>query len=186
MSQAAEEPQYEQQYEQMQNQQQAPDAMQIPGMDELMPLFGHDEARVMDFITQQRVSESESRISQMLDERLQEYLGPIQKQQGESQLNDSITEARATYGEDFDELAPDVVALINQYPDQFNSPQGVWAAFGLAHATRNRETAMQNSMRGQADTIEGRSGGMPQAQSAADAILARIEGAKPMQNDGLS
>jgi hypothetical protein len=184
MSQFAEEPAYQQQYQDQPMYEDVP-GMQIPGMDELLPLFGHDEARVMDFITQQRIQESEQRIAQMLDARLGEYLAPIQQQQTEAQLNDAITEARNTYGEMFDDLAPDVVSLINQFPEQYNSPQGVWSAFGLAHATRNRESAMQDALRSRADTIQGGASRAPQT-NAADEILKRIEGAKPMMHDGLS
>ena len=187
MSQYAEQPEYdygdnvavpggqEQQFE----------SMQMPGMDELLPLFGHDEARVMDFITQQRVQESEARIAQMLDERLGQYLAPIQQQQVEAQLNEAITEIRNTYGEDFDALAPDVVALINQQPEVYNSPQGVWAAYGLVSAARQREQAMQQAARRQADTIEGGASRAPQVD-AGEEILKRIMSAGPVGNDGLS
>ena len=186
MSQYANEPEYdygdnvnvpggEQQFE----------SMQIPGMDELLPLFGHDEARVMDFITQQRVQESEARIAAMLDERLGQYLAPIQQQQVESQLNEAITEIRSTYGSEFDAMAPDVVSLINQQPDIYNSPQGVWAAFGLVQAARNRENMMQQAARRQADTLEGGMSRAPQVD-AGDEILKRIMSAGPAGNDGLS
>lgn len=162
-----------------------PGSMEIPSMDELLPLFGHDEAKVMDFITQQRVQESEARIARMLDERLGQYLEPIQQQQVEAQLNEAITEIRATYGEDFDAMAPDVVALINQQPDIYNSPQGVWAAFGLVQAARQRENAMQQAARRQADTIEGGSGRIPEPDAGED-LIKRIMSAGPVKNDGLS
>ena len=161
------------------------ESMQMPGMDELLPLFGHDEARVMDFITQQRVQESEARIAAMLDERLGQYLAPIQQQQVEAQLNEAITEIRSTYGQEFDAMAPDVVALINQQPEIYNSPQGVWAAFGLVQAARNRESVMQQAARRQADTLEGGASRAPQVD-AGEEILKRIMSAGPAGNDGLS
>jgi hypothetical protein len=161
------------------------DSMQMPGMDELLPLFGHDEARVMDFITQQRVAESEQRIAAMLDERLGQYLAPIQQQQVEAQLNEAITEIRNTYGDEFDALAPDVVSLINQQPDVYNSPQGVWAAYGLVSAARQREQAMQRAARSRADTIEGGASHAPQVD-AGEEILKRIMSSGPVGNDGLS
>lgn len=161
------------------------ESMTMPGMDELLPLFGHDEAKVVDFITQQRIQESEQRIAAMLDERLGQYLAPIQQQQVEAQLNEAITEIRGTYGEDFDAMAPDVVALINQQPEVYNSPQGVWAAFGLVQAARQRESALQRAARSRADTIEGGASHAPQVD-AGEEILKRIMSAGPVGNDGLS
>jgi hypothetical protein len=161
------------------------ESMNIPGMDELLPLFGHDEARVMDFVAQQRIQESETRIAAMLDERLGQFLAPIQQQQVETQLNEAITEIRSTYGQEFDAMAPDVVALINQQPDIYNSPQGVWAAFGLVQASRTRENAMQQAVRRQADTLEGGVSRAP-AVDAGEEILKRMMSAGPAGNDGLS
>ena len=161
------------------------DALNIPSMDELLPLFGHDEAKVMQFIAEQSAQQTENRIMSQLDARLGEYLAPIQQQQVEQQLNEAITEIQATYGDDFQDLSTDVVAIINQDPMTYNSPQGVWAAYGLARAARDRQDAMQQAARRRADTLEGGASRAPQVD-AGDEILKRIMSAGPAGNDGLS
>lgn len=161
------------------------DALNLPSMDELLPLFGHDEAKVMQFIAEQSAQQTENRIMSQLDARLGEYLGPIQQQQVEQQLNEAITEIQATYGEDFQELSADVVGIINQDPATYNSPQGVWAAYGLARAARDRQNAMQSAARRRADTLEGGASHAPQVD-AGDEILKRIMASGPAGNDGLS
>jgi len=161
------------------------DSLNLPGMDELLPLFGHDEAKVMQFIAEQSAQQTEQRIMSQLDARLGEYLAPIQQQQVEQQLNEAITEIQSTYGEDFHALSSDVVAIINQDPSTYNSPQGVWAAYGLARAARDRQGAMQNAARRQADTLSGGASHAPQVD-AGEEILKRIMSAGPAGNDGLS
>lgn len=161
------------------------DAMNLPSMDELLPLFGHDEAKVMQFIAEQSAQQAEQRLLAQVDARLGEYLAPIQQQQVEQQLNEAITEIQATYGEDFQELSADVVAIINQDPMTYNSPQGVWAAYGLARAARDRQDAMQQAARRRADTLEGGASHAPQVD-AGEEILKRIMSAGPAGNDGLS
>lgn len=161
------------------------DAMNLPSMDELLPLFGHDEAKVMQFIAEQSAQQTEHRILSALDARLGEYLAPIQQQHVEQQLNEAITEIQATYGDDFQDLSSDVVAIINQDPATYNSPQGVWAAYGLARAARDRQSALQQAARRKADTLEGGASHAPQVD-AGEEILKRIMSAGPAGNDGLS
>jgi len=162
-----------------------PRSMDIPSMDELLPLFGYDEAKAIDFIVSQRQQESAAQQRAEFQAMLEEYLGPIQQQQSEAQLNDAITEIRKTYGSDFDALAPEVVSIINSRPDLYDSPQGVWAAFGLAQASRQRESYIQNQARSNADTLQGSSHHEPPRDQAAD-IIQRMMSAGPVTGaDGL-
>ena len=153
--------------------------MAIPPMDELLPMFGYDEAKVIDFVVNQRQQEMAQQMEAAFEAKLEEYLGPIQQQQSEAQLNEAITEIRNTYGSDFDDLAPDVVSIINQRPDLYDSPQGVWAAFGLAQASRQREAYIQDQARANAGTLQGGAHREPPRDQASD-IITRMMNAGPV------
>lgn len=165
---------------------QVPESMSLPSMDELLPMFGYDEAKVIDFVVSQRSQEIAAQQRAEFQSMLEEYLGPIQQQQSEAQLNEAITEIRNTYGEDFDSLAPDVVGIINSRPDLYDSPQGVWAAFGLAQASRQREAYIQNQARANAGTLQGSSSHHEPPRDQAADIITRMMNAGPVTGaDGL-
>lgn len=185
MSQVAQQPAADYDDDYYDDDEQAPQSMSMPSMDELLPMFGYDEAKVIDFMVSQRQQEAAVQQRAEFQAMLEEYLGPIQQQQSEAQLNEAITEIRNTYGEDFDSLAPDVVGIINSRPDLYDSPQGVWAAFGLAQASRQRESYIQNQARANAGTIQGSSHHEPPRDQAAD-IITRMMNAGPVTGgDGL-
>lgn len=156
----------------------------IPQMDELLPIFGNSETAVMDYIAQTRAQELEARVLAAVEAKLNETIAPIQTQATQAQLNDAIGQIQAMYPDEWRDMGEEVVQLIAQYPQQYDSPQGIFSAFGLVKAARDHETAMQRAAQANADTIQGNPGPR-QGANAADAVLRAMDDVRPRRNDGL-
>jgi hypothetical protein len=154
----------------------------FPEYSELLEIFRGDERAVIDYMIQQRMSEAFSQFVPYVEQQISERVEPVAQFATEKQLDEVASEIASTYP-DFEELAPEVIEVINRDPERFNSPQGMWSAYGLVRAKHDREAAIQRQREAGAETID-HSSRMRQ-QGAADAIVRAIEGSSRHFNDGL-
>lgn len=154
----------------------------FPEYQELLEIFRGDERAVIDYMIQQRMNEAFSQFVPYVEQQIDSRVEPVAQFATEKQLDEVAQEISATYP-DFNDLAPEVIEVINADPDRFNSPQGMWSAYGLVRAKHDRMDAIQRNRDAGADTID-HSARMRQ-QGAADAIVRAIEGSSRQFNDGL-
>lgn len=154
----------------------------FPEYSELLEIFRGDERAVIDYMIQQRMQEAFSQFVPYVEQQISERVEPVAQFATEKQLDEVAAEIASTYP-DFEELAPEVIEVINRDPERFNSPQGMWSAYGLVRAKHDREAAIQRQREAGAETID-HSSRMRQ-QGAADAIVRAIEGSSRHFNDGL-
>lgn len=154
----------------------------FPEYSELLEIFRGDERAVIDYMIQQRMQEAFSQFVPYIEQQIESKVEPVAQFATEKQLDDVAQEIAATYP-DFEQLAPEVIEVINNDPERFNSPQGMWSAYGLVRAKHDRMEAMQRQREAGAETLD-HSARMRQ-QGAADAIVRAIEGSSRQFNDGL-
>jgi len=160
-----------------------------PDLDSLASAFGGNEAAAIDFIAQTRAQEAIDHIRQELLNEVKDMVNPVAQFATQSQMQQAAQELNATYGEEYAALAPDVAQFIQANPD-LNNPRGMWQAFGMVHAQRQHQTALQRARQTQADDIGGGSsragastGGGP---DAAKAVLDAIDGVGGRNRTGYS
>lgn len=154
----------------------------FPEYSELLEIFRGDERAVIDYMIQQRMNEAFSQFVPYVEQQINERVEPVAQFATEKQLDEVASEIAATYP-DFEELAPEVIEVINRDPERFNSPQGMWSAYGLVRAKHDREDAIRRQREAGAETLD-HSARMRQ-QGAADAIVRAIEGSGSQFADGL-
>jgi hypothetical protein len=154
----------------------------FPEYSELLEIFRGDERAVIDYMIQQRMQEAFSQFVPYIEDQIESRVEPVAQFATEKQLDEVAQEIAATYP-DFENLAPEVIEVINNDPERFNSPQGMWSAYGLVRAKHDRMEAMQRQREVGAETLD-HSARMRQ-QGAADAIVRAIEGSSRQFNDGL-
>jgi len=154
----------------------------FPEYSELLEIFRGDERAVIDYMIQQRMNEAFSQFVPYIEQQIESKVEPVAQFATEKQLDEVAQEIAATYP-DFENLAPEVIEVINNDPERFNSPQGMWSAYGLVRAKHDRMEAMQRQREVGAETLDN-SARMRQ-QGAADAIVRAIEGSSRQFNDGL-
>jgi hypothetical protein len=154
----------------------------FPEYQELLEIFRGDERAVIDYMIQQRMQEAFSQFVPYIEQQIESKVEPVAQFATEKQLDEVAQEIAATYP-DFNDLAPEVIEVINNDPERFNSPQGMWSAYGLVRAKHDRMEAMQRQREASADTID--SSARMRQQGAADAIVRAIEGSSRQFNDGL-
>jgi hypothetical protein len=154
----------------------------FPEYSELLEIFRGDERAVIDYMIQQRMQEAFSQFVPYVEQQISERVEPVAQFATEKQLDEVAAEIASTYP-DFEELAPEVIEVINRDPERFNSPQGMWSAYGLVRAKHDREQAIQRQREAGAETLDHSS--RARQQTAADAIVRAIEGSSRHYNDGL-
>jgi len=156
----------------------------MPDFNELVNIFGGNESAAVDFIVQQRLQEQMQQIVPAIDQYLEERVGPIESQATQQALDRTADEIAATFG-DYEALAPEAIRLINEYPDRFQGTEGMWSAFGLAQAQRQREQSVRQATEAQAHTIDFSARTQQAARSQADQIVEAIRGTSPRFDDGI-
>lgn len=154
----------------------------FPEYSELLEIFRGDERAVIDYMIQQRMNEAFSQFVPYVEQQINERVEPVAQFATERQLDEVASEIAATYP-DFEELAPEVIEVINRDPERFNSPQGMWSAYGLVRAKHDREAAIQRQREAGAETLD--HSARTRQQGAADAIVRAIEGSGRQFADGL-
>ena len=154
----------------------------FPEYSELLEIFRGDERAVIDYMIQQRMQEAFSQFVPYVEQQISDRVEPVAQFATEKQLDEVAAEIASTYP-DFEDLAPEVIEVINRDPERFNSPQGMWSAYGLVRAKHDREEAIQRQREAGAETLD-HSARMRQ-QGAADAIVRAIEGSGRQFSDGL-
>jgi hypothetical protein len=154
----------------------------FPEYSELLEIFRGDERAVVDYMIQQRMQEAFSQFVPYVEQQIESRVEPVAQFATEKQLDEVAQEIASTYP-DFDDLAPEVIEVINNDPDRFNSPQGMWSAYGLVRAKHDRDQAIQRQREAGAETLD--TSARMRQQGAADAIVRAIEGSSRQFNDGL-
>ena len=154
----------------------------FPEYSELLEIFRGDERAVIDYMIQQRMQEAFSQFVPYIEQQIEQKVEPVAQFATEKQLDEVAAEIAATYP-DFEDLAPEVIEVINRDPERFNSPQGMWSAYGLVRAKHDREAAIQRQREAGAETLD--HSARATRQSAADAIVRAIEGSGRQFADGL-
>lgn len=160
----------------------APAASNFPEYQELLEIFRGDERAVIDYMIQARMQEAFQQFVPYIEQQIESKVEPVAQFATEKQLDEVAQEIASTYP-DFEDLAPEVIEVINNDPERFNSPQGMWSAYGLVRAKHDRVDAIQRQREAGAETLD-HSARMRQ-QGAADAIVRAIEGSSRQFNDGL-
>jgi hypothetical protein len=182
--------------EQMQSQQQAAPGIEQdagpfspdmpPDLDSLAQAFGGNEAAAIDFIAQTRAQEAIDHLRQQMMDEMQGMVAPIAQHATQNQMQQAAEELSATYGDEYAKLAPEVAQFIQSNPD-LNSPRGMWQAFGMVHAQKQHQQALQRARQSQADDIGGGSSRQSletQQADAAKAVLDAIDGAGGSRKTG--
>lgn len=154
----------------------------FPEYSELLEIFRGDERAVIDYMIQQRMNEAFSQFVPYIEQQIESKVEPVAQFATEKQLDEVASEIAATYP-DFEDLAPEVIEVINRDPERFNSPQGMWSAYGLVRAKHDRDQAIQRQREAGAETLDHSS--RARQQNAADAIVRAIEGSGRHFSDGL-
>jgi hypothetical protein len=154
----------------------------FPEYSELLEIFRGDERAVIDYMIQQRMNEAFSQFVPYIEQQIESKVEPVAQFATEKQLDEVASEIAATYP-DFEDLAPEVIEVINRDPERFNSPQGMWSAYGLVRAKHDRDQAIQRQREAGAETLDHSS--RARQQNAADAIVRAIEGSGRQFSDGL-
>lgn len=158
-----------------------------PDLDALATAFGGNEAAAIDFIAQTRAQEAAEFAVRRALEEIRGEIAPVSSFAEQAQMQQAAAELAQTYGETYNELAPQVASFIQQNPD-FNSARGMWQAFGLVAAHTQQQQRVTEQRKAAGDDIGGggsRGGAMPNAQAdAAKSILSAIENASGSRKPG--
>lgn len=128
---------------------------------------------------------------QIADHLIQERLGevrereirPLSTRAASQDLNSTAAELKSTYGADYDEVAEDVIAMMNERGDF--SPGGMKAAFGYLMAEKHAALAKQRRSEGDLETLDTSARSQQAQADAAEAIRKQMREAHVSRQDGL-
>lgn len=144
-----------------------------PDLDSLASAFGGNEAAAIDFIAQTRAQEAIEHLRAQILSEVEGMVSPVAQYATQNQMQQAAQELAATYGDEYSKLAPEVAQFIQANPD-LNSPRGMWQAFGMVHAQKQHQQALQQARQAQADDLGG-SSSRPMNDGGADAAKAVLE-----------
>ena len=158
-----------------------------PDFSEIVSAFGGNESAAIDFIAQTRAEQAMKSMRQELISEVQGMVSPVAEYATQNQMRDTAAELATTYGDEYTNLAPEVASFIQQNPE-LNNPRGMWQAFGMVHAQKQHQQALQRSRQAQADDLGGQgSRNVEQQQAdASSAILDAIDSAGGGRRSGYS
>ena len=143
---------------------------------------GEIDAAQLGAIQQNAMAEMAYRIAQGM---VGEAVEPLQTRQVQGDLDVEAAEMKQLYGSAYDEVAGDVVSMLERDPEMYARPGGIKAAFGALMAERHARQQAEQSRAQRASTLDrgGRSGA--NAEDAADAVRRQLREISAPQRDGL-
>lgn len=156
-----------------------------PDFSEIVSAFGGNESAAIDFIAQTRTEQAMKSMRQELMNEVQGMINPVAEYATQNQMRDTAAELATTYGDEYTNLAPEVASFIQQNPE-LNNPRGMWQAFGMVHAQKQHQKALQSARQAQADDLGGQGSRNVEKQQAdaSKAILDAIDNAGGARRSG--
>lgn len=156
-----------------------------PDFEQIVQAFGGNESQAIDFIAQTRAEQAMKHMREELLSEVQGMVSPVAEYATQNQMRETASELAQTYGEEYTNLAPEVASFIQQNPE-LNNPRGMWQAFGMVHAQKQHQTALQRARQAQADDLGGQGSRNVEQQraDASQAILDAIDGAGGSRRSG--